>query len=219
MAIARRDDASNSRSDRTVSRIQGRGAGSEAVRVTLSDGSSFFASSSELASERLVVGSSIDGASVARLAASAESLRARDKALGLLAARDHSRSQLETKLGERGFSPESIGFALDSLAREGSLDDARFARAWLDSRLKRAPSGRSHLYAGLLRSGVSRECAGEALESLSDEEERAALRAAAARLLRRPGMGEEKLIATLVRRGFPFPAVRHFVRENLADRL
>lgn len=53
--------------------------------------------------------------------------RAYERAVRLLAARDHSSAGLRRKLAERGFDPAAIDAALATLLEAGYVDDARFA--------------------------------------------------------------------------------------------
>ncbi|MEE8387258.1 MAG: regulatory protein RecX [Acidiferrobacterales bacterium] len=54
---------------------------------------------------------------------------ARKRAMALLARREHGRSELETKLVQRGCSRETASQALDELERDGLLSDERFTES------------------------------------------------------------------------------------------
>lgn len=54
--------------------------------------------------------------------------RINEKALQLLARREHARQELSTKLAQRGFPRDLIAEELDQLELEGYLSDERFAR-------------------------------------------------------------------------------------------
>ncbi len=62
---------------------------------------------------------------------------ARERALRLLARREHTRRELTGKLGQRGFDGEVIRHTLDDLEAEGLLDERRFAEGFVRSRLDR----------------------------------------------------------------------------------
>lgn len=55
-------------------------------------------------------------------------------ALRILALRDHSIRELDTKLRARGFAPEAIEPLLQHFQDCHYLDDARFAQRWIESR-------------------------------------------------------------------------------------
>ena len=58
-----------------------------------------------------------------------------DKALGLLARREHSRKELKTKLRQGGYEGEETTDALDRLGEQHYQDDDRFAEVLLHSRI------------------------------------------------------------------------------------
>ena len=58
-----------------------------------------------------------------------------DKALGLLARREHSRKELKTKLRQGGYEGEETGAAIDRLGEQHYQDDDRFAEVLLRSRV------------------------------------------------------------------------------------
>ncbi len=61
----------------------------------------------------------------------------RNKAMDLLARREHSVFELRAKLVAREFEPDAIDTAIDSLVREGLISDDRFAAAFVASRVRR----------------------------------------------------------------------------------
>ena len=58
-----------------------------------------------------------------------------DKALGLVARREHSRMQLKTKLRQSGYEGEETTAAIDRLGEQQYQDDDRFAGMLLRSRI------------------------------------------------------------------------------------
>lgn len=60
----------------------------------------------------------------------------RRAAMDLLARREHGRVELERKLRQRGAPPELIESALDRLAEEGLLNEARYLEAYIASRAR-----------------------------------------------------------------------------------
>jgi regulatory protein len=57
-----------------------------------------------------------------------------DKALGLLARREHSRRELKTKLRQSGYEGEETRAAIDRLGEQHYQDDERFAEVLVRSR-------------------------------------------------------------------------------------
>ncbi|MBN1836122.1 MAG: regulatory protein RecX [Spirochaetales bacterium] len=161
----------------------------------LSDGPSFCVSAESLqaagvGAHELSPGTELERGRAERLRDCSRSLETRRKALDLLARRSHSQRELELKLAQRGFSAIHVQRAMAWLAERGYLDDRGFAREWVERRVARHPEGRPALVAGLRRRGVSREIAEEVVAAeCSADAERAAARAALARLMRRGGGG------------------------------
>ncbi len=102
---------------------------------------------------------------------------ARDKALKLLARREHSRRELERKLLQRKFSPEHIETTLDWLVERDLLSDARYARLAAESDHRRG-MGPLRARARLLRAGVNETMAESAVAgAFADADQAATARA------------------------------------------
>ena len=128
--------------------------------------------------------------------------RALDRAVRALARRDHSAESLRAKLERAGASEQAQKDALETLARAGYLDDARFAR---DRAVHLAGRGYGDgwIRADLEAQGVSPEVVEPALLVLAPERERALREASerggglrAARMLQRRGFSEDSLEAS-----------------------
>lgn len=117
----------------------------------------------------LRVGTALTAALVAALE-SAEHRGAEDTALRLLGYRARSTHELRGKLTTSGFPPEVVSEQLRRLARAGYLDDAEFARAWIDERVHAKHYGARRIRAELLSRGVDPDFFEELLETLCSEE-------------------------------------------------
>lgn len=85
-------------------------------------------------------------------------------ALRLVARAEQCSSGLSLKLQKKGYSRVEVCSAIDALVKTGMLDDLRYARLWVASRIKRkADSPRELLYA-LRGKGISRDTAVTALK-------------------------------------------------------
>lgn len=60
-----------------------------------------------------------------------------NRAIDLLARREHSRFELERKLRQKGFAEEEIPSVLDVLVKQGLLSDERFAEQYCRARSNR----------------------------------------------------------------------------------
>lgn len=94
-----------------------------------------------------------------------------DRALKLLALREHSYKELETKLKERGFNKSEIEDALSLLVEENYLSEERFVRAFVSSRMRKNVEGKTILLSRLSEKGVTREVAEPIIEEYWESEE------------------------------------------------
>lgn len=76
-------------------------------------------------------------------------------ALGLLARREHSVSELQRKLSQRGFDPVVVDDVISRLAEQGWQSDARYAEAYVRMRVERG-YGRQSIRAELAQRGIAR---------------------------------------------------------------
>ncbi len=86
-------------------------------------------------------------------------------AMDLLARREHSRVELERKLRLRGVSAELMAPALDRLAEQGLLCDARFLQCFVASRA-RGGHGPVRIREDLAQRGLSRADIEQALRAV-----------------------------------------------------
>jgi len=147
-----------------------------------------------------------------------------DKALELLARRDHLRAELAEKLRRRGYSAAEIELALQRCETAGYLDDAAVARRFVELRAVARGWGPQRLRAELLRRGAPPEVAGEA-SRLEPGAEAAALEAAVRRAERGQPEGwwrlherRGRMISSLVKRGFGIEAAMRAVDELARQR-
>ena len=97
-----------------------------------------------------------------------EGMTLRERALGLLARREHSRAELQRKLSPHAEDPQEIIDLLDDFTRRGWLSDARFAEALVHD--KQAKFGTSRLAYELRERGVEESVIRDQLAELKDSE-------------------------------------------------
>ncbi len=168
----------------------------------------------------LTVGAELGPRVLARLQELADLEAAHRAALRALARRAHARVDLRRRLLQKQHPPAAADGALDRLAAQGLLDDARFAREYAATRAtRRGGRGPARLVRDLLAQGVERRVAEEAVRAaLADEgvDPAQALRAVAAQRARQltdlpPAVQKRRLVAFLARRGFQGRDVREIV--------
>ncbi len=139
-----------------------------------------------------------------------------DAALRLLALRPRAERELRQRLARRGFESEEIEGALRRLTELRLVDDAAFARFWVEQRDAFRPSGRRRLEAELRGKGVAREAVVEAVRGNDDAvsiEDVARQRAAALADLD-DATFSRRLLGFLARRGYGSSLARE-VAERL----
>ena len=85
-------------------------------------------------------------------------------ALDLLARREHSRRELERKLGARGFAEDLIAPTLDALEESGELASARFTASFIRARAAKG-QGPARIRAELAERGIDRDQAADLLHA------------------------------------------------------
>ena len=145
-----------------------------------------------------------------------------EKAVSLLAARAHSRREIEQKLLRTGYRPGTVEMVLYKLEKERLLDDADFARQWVETRSSRK-MGRERIARELRQKGVDEEEAAAALEEIDAEEQLAAAAAlvekAAARI--KPGedprRAAQRITGMLIRRGYSWDVAREALSQAMQN--
>jgi len=97
-----------------------------------------------------------------------ETLSLRNRALALLARREHTRSELQRKLATHAEDPQELIDLLDDLTRRDWLSDARFAEALVQG--KQAKFGATRLAYELRERGVADDLIREQLAQLKESE-------------------------------------------------
>ena len=145
---------------------------------------------------------------------------ARKILLDQLTGQARSRSELAAKLAKRRVPDEVAERLLNRFEEVGLVDDAAFARAWVESRQPGKGLGRRALAQELRRKGIEDEVARAALDEVEPEDEEAAARALVRRKLRTM-RGVDRVTATrrlagmLARKGHGGDVVWRVVREEL----
>ncbi len=142
-----------------------------------------------------------------------------DRALGLLARREHSRRELKLKLRQKGYEGEETGQALDRLSDQHYQDDERFAGSLVRSRVAQG-YGPMRIRAELKTHGLS----DAGIRALLDEADVDWNANAAAQMRRRFGSGSTqdrderaRRAQFLLRRGFPAATVRSVTHADVDD--
>ena len=146
---------------------------------------------------------------------------ARKILLDQLTGQARSRSELATKLARKQVPPEIAARVLDRFEEVGLVDDAAFARDWVQSRQAGRGLARRALAAELRRKGVDQEIISEAVEAVEPDDEREAARQLVRRKL--PSLQRfddvtviRRLTGMLARKGYSSAVAFSVVREEIA---
>lgn len=146
-----------------------------------------------------------------------QQLSLKGRALKLLAAREHSRPELERKLAAHEQAPGELAQALDELQAKGFISEQRVVESVLHRRASRL--GASRVKQELQAKGVGAEAVAEAVEQLrATEVERA--RAVWRKKFGEPAAdaaGRAKQMRFLASRGFGAEAIRRVVAGEDTD--
>jgi regulatory protein len=146
-------------------------------------------------------------------------LGAIEAALRLLAMLPRSEQELRDRLQKRGFRRKAVDAAVTRVQEMGYLDDAAYAKFFVETRQASTPRSRRALTFELGRKGVDRELAASSVEEVSDAD--AAMAAAQRRLrsfskLDRPTF-TRRLGSFLSSRGFGYSVTRMTIERCWAQ--
>jgi regulatory protein len=143
-----------------------------------------------------------------------------DLAYRFLGHRDRTVAEVRGHLEARAVQPASVDAAVEELAHQGYLDDARYAQRFAEDRRTIDAWGAERIERRLLAVGVAPELIEQALTERDGAEE---LEAAVAVLRRRfprapaDDRGRDRALGVLVRKGYDlelaYDAVRAFARD------
>lgn len=159
---------------------------------------------------------------------SEEGSEATKAALRLLKFRARSRHELHGRLSEKEFSEDAVAEAMERIDAWQLLDDADFARQWVEQRSVGKGTTRTLLRRELEAKGVESAQIRQALENVSDEDERArAHELVAHRIQRRENSDlstmeqrtkvKRRLVGFLQRRGYSSGVALSVVNTEIAN--
>jgi regulatory protein len=145
---------------------------------------------------------------------------ARKILLDQLTGRARSRSDLATKLAQRNVPDDIAGRLLDRFEEVGLVDDAAFARLWVEQRQSGRGLARRALAQELRRKGIDDDVAREALDEIAPDDEVESARVLVRRKLRSVrGLDKQvavrRLTGMLARKGHSGSVAYRVVCEEL----
>ena len=203
--------------ERYVTRLAIQQNDKERVNVYL-DGSFAFGLALEEALQ-LKVGQALSEEDIAALQNVDAYHKAYHQSLDLLSRRPYSTAEVRQNLTKKGVLSVHIDRILSRLTDSGLLDDATFARFWIENRDAFRPRGVQALRFELRQKGVEATIIDQVLEDLDFDEDETAYRAGEKllpriRSIEDPWQFQQKVAAALSRRGFRWEVIR-----RVSDRL
>jgi len=146
--------------------------------------------------------------------------RARQECYRLLTLAPRTRAQLAAALAKRGIPEHIADGVLERFSDAGLIDDATFAKAWVDSRHHGRGLASRTLRAELKQRGVDDDDIRDALDGLDPGEEEATARRLVERKLATTGglpadARTRRLAGMLARKGYPPGLAFRVIREAL----
>jgi len=136
-------------------------------------------------------------------------------ALRLLAMGPRSERDLRQRLRRRGIARPAVEAAIERMRELGYLDDAAFAKSYVEARQSSTPRSKRYLAFELRQKGIDKDLSAEALEVVSDDD--AAYHAAQRRLRSLHGLDHQafqrRLGSFLAARGFGYGVARSAIER------
>lgn len=170
---------------------------------------------------RLLKGQTISKSAIAEISNEDERYRAYTLAIVYLSYKAQTSKQIKQYLRRKEFGEEHISYALERLESEHLVDDEEYARQFTKQRVRSGQKGSRWIKQELQQRGVSKEAAAEATAAIDPDDERLAAQHAAAKKWRslkgETADKRRKLIAFLMRRGFPGDVIKAAVKSAMED--
>lgn len=135
----------------------------------------------------------------------------------LLAIRPRSEKEVRDRLVRKRFSSRAVSGAISVLKEKSLIDDLKFARLWVESRMNRNPRGTRLLKKELRTKGVAWPAIEQVLADTKADDAPLAQALAEAKL---PGLkalplpaAKRKLFGFLARRGFDYSTIQGVIEQ------
>ena len=150
-----------------------------------------------------------------------KSLSPMEYAMKYLTLKDRTVSEMQRYLDEKDFGEADVDATVARLLELGMLDDARYARRFVETRLASKPVSRRHLHEQLRTHGVSEADIEAALSAVEEDGEAKNARIVAEKFARQfeslePQKRRERVLSRLIARGYSYDAARRALEEVLS---
>jgi regulatory protein len=152
---------------------------------------------------------------IARLKEEDEYHQVYKRAVRLIDHRPRSIAEVRRRMERQGIVPDLVEKVIGQLTAVGLLDDAEFARLWVENRETFRPRSHQMLRYELRQKGLDEKTITQALERVDEEQSAHRLALERGRRLSHLDWSafRQKLTGYLARRGYPYDIIRRAVRE------
>lgn len=182
--------------------------------VFVDDKFAFGLSELGLINSGLKVGHELSGAELDKLKNQAEIDKAYNRALGLLARRTRSQWEMHEYLRRKNYEPDLIDAVLNMLIDRNYIDDADFARRWVESRRLLKSTSKRKLTVELKQKRVSEEVIRQVLSEDETDELEVIKDLIAKKRTQSRYQDETKLIRYLSSQGFSYGDIKQALKEK-----
>lgn len=192
-----------------ITAIKAQVKNTERISIYVDEKYSFSLSYNQLLDQKLRVGQEVDDARIAELKHISDFGKAYERALNYVMIRPRSVREVQDYARRKKWTPEDTALIIEKLQTRRYLDDANFARAWVENRALGGKTSKRKLQMELKAKGVADNVIKQVLEN-AEFDESDALNAIIAKKRRLPkyAADEQKLMQYLARQGFSFDDIK-----------
>lgn len=180
----------------------------ERVSIYVDEKYAFSLNHAQLLESKLRIGLEIDKAALEELKHASDMGKAYERALNFAMIRPRSRKELEDYARRKKWAPADAQTIIDKLVAKRYVDDANFARAWVESRALGGKTSLRRLRLELRQKGVSEEVVAGALAAANFDEADALGQVIAKKRKLSRYQDDQKLMQYLAGQGFKFDDIK-----------
>jgi regulatory protein len=176
---------------------------------------SFSLSDSALLEQKIYVGQEVDSADIKRLKQISSDDKLYGNTLRYVAMRPHSEWEIQTYLKRKDATPALADSILNKLRNNNLVDDAAFAKSWIESRRLLKPTSKRKIQLELRAKHISDDNIQKALAEDETDERETLRQLIAKKRTRYPD--DLKLMQYLARQGFGYDEIKVCIEQSDVD--